>query len=80
MLGHPGDIVAELVGRLDFRRHAGVDLSVRIGLAHRVGVRGEENPEFHAVSSVRSRLSPGLAPTIVVHGDLSEMHAPLPVC
>ena len=27
MLGHPGGIVAEPVGRLGFRRHAGVDLS-----------------------------------------------------
>jgi len=55
MLSHPGGIVAEPVGRLDFRRHAGVDLPVRIGLAGRVGVRGEENPEFHAVSSLRHR-------------------------
>ena len=74
MLGHPGGIVAEPVGCLDFRRHAGVDLPVRIGLAGRVGVRGEENPEFHAVSSVRSRVSPGLAPTLAVHGALTETH------
>jgi hypothetical protein len=50
MLGHPGGIVAEPVGRLDFRRHAGVDLSVRIRLTGRVGVRGEENPERSSVA------------------------------
>ena len=74
MLSHPGGIVAEPVGRVDFRRHAGVDLSVRIGLTGRVGVRGEENPEFHAVSSERSHVSPDLAPTLAFPGDLTATH------
>jgi hypothetical protein len=74
MLSHPGGIVAEPVGRLDFRRHASVDLPVWIGLAHRVGVRGEENPEFHAFSSVRYRVCPGRAHTRSFPGDLTETH------
>ena len=33
MLGHPGGVIAERVRRLDLRRHAGVDVAVRVGLA-----------------------------------------------
>ena len=75
MLGHPGGIVAERVGRLDLRRHAGVDLPVRIGLAGRVGVRGEQDPEFHAVSSrAVSFLPRSLRTHVSLHGDLPETH------
>ena len=38
MLGHPGRVIAERVRRLDLRRHTGVDVTVRVGLAGVVGV------------------------------------------
>src|SRR3989442_7089947 len=68
MLGHPGSIIAERLSRLDLRRHTGVDLPVRIGLAGRGGVRGEENPEFHAVSSLRRRFYSCPAQHASLHG------------
>ena len=74
MLGHPGDIVAERLCCLDLRRHAGMDITVRIGLTGRVGVRGEEDPEFHAVSSLRHRFSGGPAHNGALHGTLPEAH------
>jgi hypothetical protein len=48
MLGDPGIVVAEFVGAHDLRRHARVHVTVRIGLGLGVGMRGEENTEFHA--------------------------------
>ena len=74
MLGHPGRIIAERVCRLDLRRHAGVDLPVRIGLAGVVGVRGEQDAEFHAVSSLRHLVYTGPSQHVSLHGDLPEAH------
>jgi hypothetical protein len=49
MLGDPGGVVAETVRLHDLRRHAGVRVAVRVGLALDVRVRGEENAELHAL-------------------------------
>jgi hypothetical protein len=38
MLGHPGGIIAERVGSLYLCRHAGVDVTMWIGLAGVMGV------------------------------------------
>src|SRR5579863_9696670 len=47
MFGEPGIIVAEFVGAHDLRRHPRVYVTVRIRLGLGVGMRGEQNAEFH---------------------------------
>ncbi len=48
MLRDPGIIESELVGAQDLARHPRMHVAVRIRLDIGVGVRGEENSEFHA--------------------------------
>jgi hypothetical protein len=50
MLGDPGGIVAETVGFDDFRRHPFMDIAMRVGLGIVIGVRREQDTEFHASS------------------------------
>jgi hypothetical protein len=48
VLGHPGGVVAEAVGGLDLGGDPGVDGPVRVGLGGVIGVRREQDAEFHA--------------------------------
>ena len=63
----PSRVVAERVRRLDLRRHPGVDVPVRVGLAGVVRVRREQDAEFHAVSSLRRLSDAGPLPTLSRH-------------
>jgi len=55
VLGHPGRVVAEVVGGLDLGGDARVHVAVRIGLGGVVGMRREQDPEFHAIASCARR-------------------------
>jgi hypothetical protein len=48
MLRQPRVVEAERVGAQDFTGHARVRVVVRVGLGVRVGVRREQDAEFHA--------------------------------
>src|SRR5256885_1016211 len=73
MLGEPGIVEAELVGAQDFARHARVHVAARIGLDILVGMRGEQNAEFHA----RALLARGLAFEACLHHHPIAAH-PMP--
>jgi len=49
MLGNPGVVVAERVGGDDLLGHARMHVAVRIRFGLGVGVRREENAEFHQI-------------------------------
>jgi hypothetical protein len=52
VLGDPGGVVAQALGFDHFVRGAGVHVAVGVGLFLRVGMRGEEDAEFHAIYSL----------------------------
>src|SRR5512143_4247684 len=78
VLRHPGGVVAQAVGGLDLGGDARVDRAVRVGLGDVIGVRREQDAEFHEAilrsglserelaSSLAETVLPGTRPLVYV--------------